>query len=58
MEDSKFLKPKEFDAEKHKKIISQLRPHMDLKNFKGLLLTHVNQSVSRCCKTNFNPYRK
>ena len=25
---------------------------------RGLPLTLVNQSVSRCCKTNFNPYRK
>jgi len=36
MKDSKFLEPKEFDAEKHKKLISQLRPHMDFKEFEEL----------------------
>jgi hypothetical protein len=36
MKDSTFLKPKEFNVEKHKKIISQLRPHMDLKKFEEL----------------------
>jgi len=33
IKDSKLLKPKEFNAEKHKKIIRQLRPHMDFKEF-------------------------
>jgi len=36
MKDSKLLKPKEFDAEKHKKIISQLHPHMDFKEFEEI----------------------
>jgi len=30
------LNPKEFDARKHKKIISQLRPHMDFKEFEEI----------------------
>jgi hypothetical protein len=36
MKDSKLLKPKEFAAKKYKKIISQLREHMDLKRFEEL----------------------
>ena len=36
MKGSKFLKPKEFNAEKHKRIIRKLRPHMDLKEFEEL----------------------
>lgn len=36
MKSSLLLNPKEFDARKHKKIISQLRPHMDLKKFEEL----------------------
>ena len=36
MKNSKLLNPKEFDAEKHKKIISRLRPHMDFKEFEEL----------------------
>jgi hypothetical protein len=34
LKSSTLLNPKEFDAKKHKKIIRQLRPHMDLKKFK------------------------
>jgi hypothetical protein len=30
----------------------------DIVKGSSLRLTFVNQSVSRCCKTNFNPYRK
>ena len=33
MKSSLLLNPKEFDAKKHKKIISQLQKHMDLKKF-------------------------
>ena len=36
MKNLKLLKPKEFDAEKHKKIITKLRPHMDFKEFEEL----------------------
>ena len=36
MKDSKFLEPKEFDAEKHKKLVSELRQHMDFKEFEEL----------------------
>ena len=36
MKSSLLLTPKEFDARKHKKIISQLRPHMDLKKFEEM----------------------
>ena len=36
MKSSLLLTPKEFDAEKHKKIISHLRPHMDFKEFEEL----------------------
>jgi len=36
MKSSILLNPKEFDARKHKKIISQLRPHMDLKKFEKM----------------------
>jgi len=36
MKSSILLNPKEFDARKHKKIISQLRPHMDLKKFEKI----------------------
>jgi hypothetical protein len=36
MESSLLLTPKEFDAEKHKKTISQLRPHMDFKEFEQI----------------------
>ena len=36
MKSSLPLNPKEFDAKKHKKIISQLREHMDFKEFEEL----------------------
>ena len=36
MKRSLLLTPKEFDAEKHEKIIRKLRPHMDLKEFEEL----------------------
>jgi hypothetical protein len=36
MRNSKVFSPKEFDAEKHKEIISKLRPHMDLKKFEEM----------------------
>ena len=36
MKSSTLLNPKEFDAKKHKEIISQLRPHMDLKKFESM----------------------
>jgi hypothetical protein len=36
MKDSKLLKPKDFDAKKHEKIIRLLSPHMDFKEFEEL----------------------
>ena len=36
MKGSKLLKPKEFDTKKHEEIISQLREHMDFKEFEEL----------------------
>ena len=36
MKSSILLNPKEFDARKHKKVISQLREHMDLKKFEEM----------------------
>lgn len=36
MKSSILLNPKKFDARKHKKIISQLREHMDLKKFEEM----------------------
>ena len=33
IKNAKPLKPKEFDAKKYEKIISQLREHMDLREF-------------------------
>jgi hypothetical protein len=32
MKDSKLLKPKEFDAQKHEKIIGQLHPHRETRD--------------------------
>ena len=38
MKRSLLLTPKEFDAKKHKKIIRQLHPHMDFKEFEEMCL--------------------
>jgi len=36
MKNAKPLKPKDFDAKKYEKIISQRREHMDLRQFEEL----------------------